>query len=384
MELLEAVKFVLMRNKKHMHFKELAKAINAEKLVERGAQTVETMINAKVALDIKKSEKSKTPPVFVKLHNGLIGLTTYEEPKPPAPEPEAAPAHVATHEAAEARPAVRFDPMLMLDLVNANYDETRARFIERLSRMNFLVFERIVENLLRELAFIKYTIVNRRTDGGIDYALNFTMFESNVNMLVAVRRWPPSRKITAANVDEVIGAMETHGFNAGAIINFSDYEPEAVERVKTAPRPMLLLNSLHLTELLMRFGVGVAINYVETLEVDEEYIRGVEGEISHRIDKHRRNGGDSGRSHGGGHQRHHDAPRHHQPGAEAHDAAPRGPEHGDQPRQERPEGVRAEQSRPDGQRSEQHRPDNNRRNRKYDHRNKNRNSGGHPKGPRNQ
>jgi len=286
MELLEAVKFVLQRNKKPMHFKEVSKIITIEKLVERGAQTIETMINAKLALEIKKAEKLKQPAVFIKLNNGNIGLINYEEPKPVVEEKPVAP----VIQPVESAPALmNFDPNLFAELLKSNLSHTRTQYVEKLQKMNFLVFERILENLLRQINFLKYTIVNRRTDGGIDYAINFQFFDNNVNMLVAVRRWPPSRKISVANIDEVINAMNHHKFNAGAVINFSEYEPEVREHIKTAPFPLILLGADNLCDLLIKFNVGTVKNHFETLDIDTPYIKSIEEEISQKIEKHKKN-----------------------------------------------------------------------------------------------
>jgi hypothetical protein len=36
------------------------------------------------------------------------------------------------------------------------------------------------------------TVVNRRKDGGMDYAVNVGFLRNNLNLLVAVRRWAPA------------------------------------------------------------------------------------------------------------------------------------------------------------------------------------------------
>jgi len=222
MELLEAIKHVLIKNKKPMHFKEIARMINSEKLIEKkGTQTLETVIVTRLALEIRKAEKLKAHTDFVKLANGLIGLKNYNE----APvEQEGALSSTAPVEAAIVETPESVSETLygcLHDFLCDNYVKIKTRFIERLNKLPFLVFERLIENLLRELGFAKYTVVNRRTDGGIDYAVNFQQFESNVNMLVVIRRWPPQRKYGIKNAEELIKIMAAHKFNMGAVILFS-------------------------------------------------------------------------------------------------------------------------------------------------------------------
>ncbi len=290
MELLEAIKHVLIINKKPMHFKDIAKTISSEKLIEKkGTQTLETVIVTRLALEVKKAEKLKIHTDFLKLNNGLIGLKNYNEPKvEEAPvttlEADAAPPETQTEDSA-APPSVCLQSYL-----DANYIKIKARFIEKLNKLPFLVFERLVENLLRELGFAKYTVVNRRTDGGIDYAINFQQFASNVNMLVVIRRWPAQRKYGVKNAEELIKIMTTHKFNIGAVILFSEYETDVNEYIKAnSPYPIMLLTIEELASMLISRGVGVTKNIVETYSINDDYISVLESEIIQKIEKHKKN-----------------------------------------------------------------------------------------------
>lgn len=286
MELLEAVKTVLTQNKKPMHFKEIAKIVTVQKLAERGAQTMETMINARVALDIKKGEKLRAPSLFLKLHNGMIGLRTYEEPKPPAAEaPEAAAPQAPPEQTLPAAPEAKF----------AEAAVVRAAYVEKLTKMHFLSFERILENLFREMKIARYTVVNRRTDGGIDYAINFQHFDNNVNMLLVVRRWPAARKMNARNFEEINSVMAAHKFNSCAVLAFSGFEPEVVEQAKNVIRqPLFLLDAGHLCDLLIKYNVGLARKVVESYAIDDQYIAKIEDEVMQKVEQHRKRPGDQG------------------------------------------------------------------------------------------
>jgi restriction endonuclease Mrr len=289
MELLEAIKHVLIKNKKPMHFKEIAKTISSEKLIERkGTQTLETVIVTRLALEVRKAEKLKTHTDFLKLNNGLIGLKNYNEPKvedAPAISVEAVPVPPVAHIEAVAPPSDCLQHYL-----NANYIKIKSQFIEKLNKLPFLVFERLVENLLRELGFAKYTVVNRRTDGGIDYAINFQQFASNVNMLLVIRRWPAQRKYGVKNAEELIKIMTTHKFNMGAIVLFSEYETDVNEFIKAnSPYPIMLLTIEQLASMLISRGVGVTKNLIETYNINDDYISVLESEIIQKIEKHKKN-----------------------------------------------------------------------------------------------
>lgn len=292
MELLEAVKHVLIKNKKPMHFKEVSKVINAEKLVEKkGTQTLETVINAKIALEVRKAEKLKTQSEFLKLNNGMIGLRNYNEPVAEEPAVQAAEAPAAAQaQAAQADhvAAGRFDGIE--EYLNLNYSKVKAQFIEKLNKLPFLVFERLVENLLREFGFARYTVVNRRTDGGIDYAINFQHFLSNVNMLVVIRRWPMQRKYGVKSAEELVKVMANHKFNMAAVILFSEYEPDVCDYIKAnSPHPVMLLTIDQLAAMLISRGVGVMKNPVDIYQINDNYISVIETEISQKIEKHKKN-----------------------------------------------------------------------------------------------
>jgi restriction endonuclease Mrr len=290
MELLEAVKYVLIKNKKPMHFKEIAKVVSAEKLIEKkGTQTLETVINAKLALEVRKAEKLKIHTDFLKLNNGMVGLKNYNEPaaeEPAAVKTETLAAPAALQAEIPALP--HFDSIE--EYLNSNYAKIKAQFIEKLNKLPFLVFERLVENLLRDLGFAKYTVVNRRTDGGIDYAINFQNFLSNVNMLVVIRRWPQQRKYGVKNAEELVRVMANHKFNMGAVILFSEYEADVSEYIKAnSPHPIALLTIDHLAAMLINRGVGIMKNPIDIYNINVNYISVLETEISQKIEKHKKN-----------------------------------------------------------------------------------------------
>ncbi len=289
MELLDAIKHVLIKNKKPMHFKEIARVINLEKLVEKkGTQTLETVIVTRLALEVRKAEKLKLQTDFLKLANGMIGLKNYSEPKIEEAPPETIEVQAPAMAQQNAEP-VEMLPEGLEGYLAANYLKLKAQFIEKLNKLPFLVFERLVENLLRDLGFAKYTVVNRRTDGGIDYAINFQHFASNVNMLVVIRRWPPQRKYSVKNAEELIKIMSNHKFNMGAIILFSEYEADVCEYVKNnSPYPIMMLTIDQLAAMLISRGVGVAKNLVETYSINDSYISVLETEISQKIEKHKK------------------------------------------------------------------------------------------------
>jgi len=286
MELLEAIQFVLKQNKKPMHFKELAKIIHTQKLVEKGAQTLETIINTKLALEIKKCERKKIDPVFLKFDNGLIGLKVYEDPKPAVKVEETAIIPPAGEQAAIESITNPID-----ELIAKEMEKVKALYIEKLQTMSFLSFERIFENFLRQINFIKYTVVNRRTDGGIDYAVNLSFLENNVNMLAVIRRWPVTRKFTFKNVDEIINTMSEHKFNMAVIVLFSELDNEVKQYIKEKSKfPIFCINSSALCDIFMSRGIGITAKTYTSCEFNNEYVKKIEEEIAQKIENHKKNG----------------------------------------------------------------------------------------------
>lgn len=285
MELLDAIKHILLKNKKPMHSKEIAKIITNEKLVEKKwPQTLESIINSKIALEIKKAEKQKLQCDFIKLNNGLIGLKNYEDNEKNSQLIEISNKSDNDYSQVNINELSEIDKSLILD-----YKNFKEQYIELLNKLPFLVFERLFEDFLRSFGFIKYTIVNRRTDGGIDYALNLCGITSNVNMLLAIRRWLNAKKYNVKHIEEFVKSMSNHKFNLGVIISFSDYETEVYEYVNNHSEfPITLLKVEHLVDMLISKKIGVIQNLINIYKLDTNYIEILNNEVNQKLDKLRK------------------------------------------------------------------------------------------------
>lgn len=254
MEILQAVELVLRDAQRPFHYKQIAKEIGERKLVDKTPQTLETLVNAQVATELRVAEKENRPPRFSKLPDGYIALNEIDEDYiPPAAlrrddpddddrDDDGREAEEETNEelppALRERPAERDergrdghprerDDAERDDLLHRleEYNRRSAReYARHLNAVDFPGFERLMQGLIRSFAVKRATVVNRRKDGGMDYAVNVGFLRNNLNLLVAVRRWGNRRLVTMEDVQETFDRMKNHGFNACVYVTTGDFD----------------------------------------------------------------------------------------------------------------------------------------------------------------
>lgn len=298
MDILHAVIQVLKERKGPVHYKQIAKEIGERGLAEKSGQTLETLVNAQVGVDIRASEDEDRPPRFRKLSNGMITLTEFvafteededdgeadgygreargtngsadrddeEDDREPrdgdreddgdarAPEdPDDRPERSARD--LDRKRSVRDEEYERDDLRDRidDYNMRVAReYARELNGVDFATFERHIGSLIRSFAVRRYTIVNRRKDGGMDYAVNLGHLKNNLNLLIAVRRWGNRRQVTMADVRETFERMKVHGFNACVYVTSGDFDDAVYDHADTFKEfPFFLVNGDKLAWLML-------------------------------------------------------------------------------------------------------------------------------------
>lgn len=297
MNIVQAVIEVLKDHDRPAHYKTIAREVSERKLVQdTPGQTMESLINARVGQDIRATERAGHPPRFQKLANGFIALTEsawddetyadFDSSNEPLDDDDR---DLSLDD--EQRPSRKFDrdngvnepdeedetereddddyddrPLTARDVYHFLDDYKHGvaeEFCRHINQIDFPTFERMVSQLIRSFHVRRSVIVNRRKDGGMDYAVNLGFFHNNLNLLVAVRRWGYRRNITLEDLKETMERIKQHGFNGLIFGTSGDFDDDVYRYVEEfVDYPVFLVHGERLAWAMMERGVGVNLSRV--------------------------------------------------------------------------------------------------------------------------
>jgi restriction endonuclease Mrr len=265
MNILNVVIRVLKDHQGPTHFKTIAKEITEQDLVENtGGQTIETLVNANVGIDIKALESSGKLPRFQKLENGFIALTESAYDTDIEDEDfNKDENYNKDNQENQDEEEGNFDKKFLehhdvLQIIDDYKYSVSKEFARHLNNIDFTSFEKLFNNLIRSFPIKRSTIVNRRKDGGMDYAINMGFFKNNMNLLVATRRWGLRKNVTMEEIDDIFDRMKNHGFNALIFVTTGEFDKEVYEFLEGFKDiPFYLINGEKLAWLMMERGIGV-------------------------------------------------------------------------------------------------------------------------------
>lgn len=108
-------------------------------------------------------------------------------------------------------------------------------------------------------------------DGGVDGVINEDMLGLG-QIYIQAKRYSPGKNIGSNDINSFIGALERKNTNKGVFITTSDFTRSAKQAKKEANKNIALINGEKLTELLIKFNVGVSTKEVyEIKELDGDY-----------------------------------------------------------------------------------------------------------------
>lgn len=148
-------------------------------------------------------------------------------------------------------------------------DDWRATLLEILKKMPPAGFERLAQRILREAGFQKVEVVGRAGDGGIDGTGLYRMSLVSFPIYFQCKRYAGS--VGAGVVRDFRGAMAGHG-DKGLIITTGTFTSAAREEAtKDGVPPVDLIDGDDLCDLIRKYGVGVGVEVVEQVTVDESF-----------------------------------------------------------------------------------------------------------------
>lgn len=146
----------------------------------------------------------------------------------------------------------------------------RDALLAQLRQMDPSAFERLAQRLLREAGFIKVEVTGRSGDGGIDgigvLRLNLLSF----HVLFQCKRY--SGSVAAREIRDFRGAMVGRS-DKGLFITTGTFTSDAKREATRDGAPAIdLIDGDQLCDLLRQLKLGVKIELVERVSVDEEWL----------------------------------------------------------------------------------------------------------------
>ena len=156
------------------------------------------------------------------------------------------------------------------DIPERNWKE---RLLDVLLAMEPSGFERLCQRLLRESGFTRVEITGRSGDGGIDglgvLRLNLLSFR----VLFQCKKWKSS--VGAPVVRDFRGAMMGRA-DKGLLITTGNYTADARrEATRDGAPPIDLIDGDALCDLLKTAKIGISINIIEDVRIDEPALRAI-------------------------------------------------------------------------------------------------------------
>jgi restriction system protein len=147
----------------------------------------------------------------------------------------------------------------------------REELLRKAMEISPAVFERLVAELLKKMHYGEPKVVGRSGDGGVDSYCSIDELGID-KVLFQAKRW--KNPVSPDKVREFVGAVSNRKARGGILIATSHFGTQAIDEANSA-RNIVLVDGNKLTELMVKFDLGVRKKSLEVAEVDEEYFDGL-------------------------------------------------------------------------------------------------------------
>lgn len=156
-------------------------------------------------------------------------------------------------------------------------DELNVHWKERLLRVLTTIepsaFERLSKRVLRESGFTKVEVLGKPNDGGIDGIGLLRMNLVSFTVLFQCKRYKDS--VGSATVRDFRGAMQGR-CDKGLILTTGTFTSEAKKEATRDGAPTIdLIDGDEFCELLKQLRLGVAVEQIEKVSVDDDWFQSV-------------------------------------------------------------------------------------------------------------
>jgi restriction system protein len=220
---------------RQIHYRDLAKKAFDLELIESDDIIIAGNISSAINGDIRRSKSQGIETKFISYGKGLYGLSEHE-PKG-----------------------------IFADIRNKNQD-VKKQLLEALHSMKPAKFEELTGEVLRNLGFESVQVTGKTGDGGIDVTGELVVAGVIRNSVcVQVKRW--RNNVQRSSISELRGSLRPH--QTGLFISTSDFSRQSVEEANDPYKaPISIMNGKELVDLLCEFGIGVILEKVTILEID--------------------------------------------------------------------------------------------------------------------
>ena len=172
-----------------------------------------------------------------------------------------------------APPAISVAPVptvSLLDLVNANQNEIKARLISELKDLTPRTFEHFCKEFLGHLGYRNVEVTKRSQDGGIDGHGDFRQGAISIRSAFQAKRWTDN-SVGRPEIDRFRGAIQGE-YDHGVFLTTSRFSKDAkLASYKKGAITVLLLDGAAIADLLVERGLGVRRLPLYIYDVDDEF-----------------------------------------------------------------------------------------------------------------
>jgi restriction system protein len=170
-------------------------------------------------------------------------------------------------------PAKQDDPVASDEDDEGTGDDWKSELLETMLNLSPAAFERLVQRLLREVGVASLVVTGKPGDGGIDgYGrLYASLFSTKVYF--QCKRWKST--VGPGEVRDFRGAMQGRG-DRGLLITTGGFTRDAErEAERDGAPPVDLIGGDLLCDLLRKHRVGVVVEQVERVTVDQNFFSSI-------------------------------------------------------------------------------------------------------------
>lgn len=169
----------------------------------------------------------------------------------------------------------RFSPQDMIDQGFRRFSDTlKSDLLEKLQGTNPYFFERVALVLFQRMGYGDFQETSKSGDGGVDGVISQDKLGLE-KIYIQAKRFASTNKVREPEIKNFIGAMSSD-VSKGIFVTTSSFDESAVQKAKNASHKMILIDGEQLTELMIKYNVGVQnAEIYELKEIDTEFFEGI-------------------------------------------------------------------------------------------------------------
>jgi restriction system protein len=144
------------------------------------------------------------------------------------------------------------------NLINANVAQ---QLLEKLREEHFSVLEKVVLELLSNMGYGEGKVTGRSGDGGLDGFVDQDKLGLD-KVYFQAKRYNENNHVSASQLRDFIGAIDTAGVNKGVFITTSKFPKNAEEIIAKSSKNIILIDGYKLTTVMIEYDVGVSIEKI--------------------------------------------------------------------------------------------------------------------------